>query len=158
MMFLSKYWYFSVQKALIYYTVKKSHHNSFILLVFSHMANFRYVAKFRFLTLYHPMPINFIITTDLGAINGFLSNCCISALTVPDAALLLLRPGCLSAGMGDVVCGKVATGRGELGPSNTSEKQGSILQYFDLVIVNLNSTPTYPQTDHLPKSRTTRID
>ena len=35
MMFLSKHWYFSVQKALIYYTVNKSHHNSFILLVFS---------------------------------------------------------------------------------------------------------------------------
>ena len=39
MMFLSKNWYFSVQKALIYYTVNKSHHNSFILLVLSHMAN-----------------------------------------------------------------------------------------------------------------------
>ena len=52
MMFLSKNWYFSVQKALIYYTFNKSHHNSFILLVFSHVANFRYVANFRFLTLY----------------------------------------------------------------------------------------------------------
>ena len=51
MMFLSKNWYFSVQKALIYYTVNKSHRNSFILLVFSHVANFRYVANFRFLTL-----------------------------------------------------------------------------------------------------------
>ena len=51
MRFLSKNWYFSVQKALIYYTVNKSHHNSFILLVFSHVANFRYVANFRFLTL-----------------------------------------------------------------------------------------------------------
>ena len=51
MMFLSKNWYFSVQKALIYYTVNKSHHNSFILLVFWHVANFRYVANFRFLTL-----------------------------------------------------------------------------------------------------------
>ena len=52
MMFLSKNWYFSVQKAIIYYTFNKSHHNSFILLVFSHVANFRYVANFRFLTLY----------------------------------------------------------------------------------------------------------
>ena len=52
MMFLSKNWYFSVQKALIYYTVNKSHHNSFILLVFPHVANFRYVANFRFLTLH----------------------------------------------------------------------------------------------------------
>ena len=51
MMFSSKNWYFSVQKALIYYTVNKSHHNSFILLVFSRVANFRYVANFRFLTL-----------------------------------------------------------------------------------------------------------
>ena len=51
MMFLSKNWYFLVQKALIYYTVNKSHQNSFILLVFSHVANFRYVANFRFLTL-----------------------------------------------------------------------------------------------------------
>ena len=51
MMFLSKHWYFSVQKAFIYYTFNKSHHNSFILLVFSHVANFRYVANFRFLTL-----------------------------------------------------------------------------------------------------------
>ena len=50
MMFLSKNWYFSVQKVLIYHTVTKSH-NSFILLVFSHVANFRYVANFRFLTL-----------------------------------------------------------------------------------------------------------
>ena len=45
MMFLSKNWYFSVQKALIYYTFNKSHPNLFILLVFSHVANFRYVAK-----------------------------------------------------------------------------------------------------------------
>ena len=52
MMFLSKNWHFSVQKALIYYTFNKSHHNSYILLVFSHVANFRYVANFRFLTLY----------------------------------------------------------------------------------------------------------
>ena len=52
MMFLSKNWYFSVQKVLIYYTVNKSHHNSFILLVFSHAANLRYVANFRFLTLH----------------------------------------------------------------------------------------------------------
>ena len=51
MMFSSKNWYFSVQKALIYYTVNKSHHNSFILLVFSPVANFRYVVNFRFLTL-----------------------------------------------------------------------------------------------------------
>ena len=51
MMFLSKNGYFSVQKALIYYTVNKSHHNSFILLEFSHVANFTYVANFRFLTL-----------------------------------------------------------------------------------------------------------
>ena len=54
MMFLSKNWYFSVQKAIIYYTFNKSHHNSFILLVFSHVANFRYVANFRFLTLPDP--------------------------------------------------------------------------------------------------------
>ena len=51
MMYLSKNWYFSVQKALIYYTVNKSHHNSFILLVFLHMVNFRYVANFTFRTL-----------------------------------------------------------------------------------------------------------
>ena len=56
MMFLSKNWYFSVQKALIYYTVNKSHHNSFILLVFLHVANFRYVANFRFLTLHTRLP------------------------------------------------------------------------------------------------------
>ena len=31
MMFLSHNWYFSVQKALIYYTFNKSHHNSFIM-------------------------------------------------------------------------------------------------------------------------------
>ena len=51
MMFLSQNWCFSVQKPLIYYTFNKSHHNSFILLVFSHVANFRYVANFTFLTL-----------------------------------------------------------------------------------------------------------
>ena len=54
MMFLSKNEFLLVffsSKALIYYTVNKSHHNSFILLVFSHVANFRYVANFRFLTL-----------------------------------------------------------------------------------------------------------
>ena len=63
MMFLSKNWYFSVQKALIYYTVNKSHHNSFILLVLSHVANFRYVANFRFLTLQGPgqYTIDFIL-------------------------------------------------------------------------------------------------
>ena len=43
MMILSKNWHFSVQKAFIYYTVNKSHHNSFILLVFSHVANFRFL-------------------------------------------------------------------------------------------------------------------
>ena len=51
MMFLSKNWYFSVQKALIYYTFNKYFLNSFILLLFSHVVNFRYVASFRFLTL-----------------------------------------------------------------------------------------------------------
>ena len=51
MMILSKNCYFSVQKASIYYTVNKSRHNSFILLVFSHVANFRYVVNFRFLTV-----------------------------------------------------------------------------------------------------------
>ena len=56
MMFLSRNWYFSVQKALIYSTVNKSHHNSFILLVFWHVANFRYVANFRFLTLHTGIP------------------------------------------------------------------------------------------------------
>ena len=64
MMFLFKNWYFSVQKALIYYTFNKSHLNSFILLVFPHVANFRYVANFTFLTLpylgfLHPTSINF---------------------------------------------------------------------------------------------------
>ena len=44
MMFLSKNWYFN-----------KSRLNSFILLVFSHVANFRYVANFRFLTLLLPV-------------------------------------------------------------------------------------------------------
>ena len=42
---------FLVQKALIYYTFIKSHLNSFNLLVIPHVANFRYVANFRFLTL-----------------------------------------------------------------------------------------------------------
>ena len=63
MMFLSKNWYFSVQKALIYYTVNQSHHNSFILLVFSPVANFRYVANFRFLTLYVSLLKNLINST-----------------------------------------------------------------------------------------------
>ena len=58
MMFFSQNWYFSVQKALIYYTFNKSHHNSFILLVFSHVANFRYVANFTFLTLPDGSPSN----------------------------------------------------------------------------------------------------
>ena len=62
MMFLSKNWYFSVQKALIYYTFNKSHHNSFILLVFSHAANFRYVANFRFLTLQR---LFFVVSDDI---------------------------------------------------------------------------------------------
>ena len=60
MMFLSKNWCFSVQKALIYYTVNKSHHNSFILLVFSHVANFRYVANFRFLTLHNSSTVHVV--------------------------------------------------------------------------------------------------
>ena len=45
MMFLSKNWYFSVHKVLIYYTFNKSHHNSYILLVFSRVANFRYLTR-----------------------------------------------------------------------------------------------------------------
>ena len=67
-MFLSKNWYFSVQKALIYYIVNKSHHNSFILLVFSHVVNFRYVANFSFLTLQQPsvLVINFILAVIVG--------------------------------------------------------------------------------------------
>ena len=51
-MMLSNNLYFSVQKALIYYTVNKSHQNLFILLVFSHVTDFRYVVNFRFLTLF----------------------------------------------------------------------------------------------------------
>ena len=43
---------FSDALGLVYYTFNKSHRNSFILLVFSHVANFKYVAKFRFLTLH----------------------------------------------------------------------------------------------------------
>ena len=35
----------------MYCTFNKSHLNSFILLVFPHVANFRYVANFTFLTL-----------------------------------------------------------------------------------------------------------
>ena len=42
---------FFSSKALTYYTFNKSHLNSFILLVFPHVANFRYVANFTFLTL-----------------------------------------------------------------------------------------------------------
>ena len=38
----------------MYYTLNKSHLNSFILLIFPHVANFRYVANFMFLTLNHP--------------------------------------------------------------------------------------------------------
>ena len=63
MMFLSKNWYFSVQKALIYYTVNKSYLNSFILLVFSHVANFRYVANFRFLTLHFGKDLDHMLDT-----------------------------------------------------------------------------------------------
>ena len=37
-----------MQKTLIYYTLNKSHFNSFILLVFPRVVNFRYVANFRF--------------------------------------------------------------------------------------------------------------
>ena len=51
MMFCLKLGIFLVQKALIYYTFNKSHLNSFDLLVIPHVANFRYVANFRFLTL-----------------------------------------------------------------------------------------------------------
>ena len=67
MMFLSKNWYFSVQKVLIDYTVNKSHHNSFILLVFSHVANFRYVANFRFLTLFNLILGLFLIFQNLSS-------------------------------------------------------------------------------------------
>ena len=65
MMVLCKSWNFSVQKVLIYHTVNKSHHNSFILLVFSHVANFRYVANFRFLTLYIYEKICLVDHTDI---------------------------------------------------------------------------------------------
>ena len=46
--------FFLVQKALTFYTCYKSLLNLFILLVFPHVANFRYVANFRFLTLPPP--------------------------------------------------------------------------------------------------------
>ena len=51
-MFCPKLVYVQSKKALIYCTFDKSHINSFILLVFQHVANFRYVANFAFLTLY----------------------------------------------------------------------------------------------------------
>ena len=84
MMFLSKNWYFSVQKAKIYYTFNKSHHNSFILLVFSHVANFRYVANFRFLTLLDSFSVLFVtlFLASRGNIDYYffpntpVSNCC----------------------------------------------------------------------------------
>ena len=77
MMFLSKNWYFSVQKALIYYTVNKSHHNSFNLLVFSYVANFRCVANFTFLTLHSKISV-ISLNSDhsnilLGILFGILS-------------------------------------------------------------------------------------
>ena len=81
MMFLSKNWYFSVQKALIYYTFNKSHHNSFILLVFSHVANFRYVANFRFLTLVNLNKDN-LLETLITLINRFMA-VDMAALTKP---------------------------------------------------------------------------
>ena len=65
MMFLSNNWYFSVQKVIIYYTFNKSHHDSFILLVFSHVANFRYVANFRFLTLQQFITLKITMSTIL---------------------------------------------------------------------------------------------
>ena len=34
---------FAVQKTLIYYTFNQSHHNSFTLLVFPHVVNFRFL-------------------------------------------------------------------------------------------------------------------
>ena len=71
MMFLSKNWYLSVQKALIYYTVNKSHHNSFILLVFSPVANFRYVANFRFLTLTQYSVSNSCFSPTAGLLKRF---------------------------------------------------------------------------------------
>ena len=49
--FLHKINYVSIQEALIYCTFNKSHLNSFISLVFPQVANFRYVANFRLLTL-----------------------------------------------------------------------------------------------------------
>ena len=58
MMLCLKTLYILVQIALIYYTFNKSHVNSFILLVFPHVANFKYVAKFGFLTLY--LKINYV--------------------------------------------------------------------------------------------------
>ena len=45
---LSYIWYVPVQKALISYTFNKSHLSSLILVVFPHVANFRYVANFTF--------------------------------------------------------------------------------------------------------------
>ena len=51
MMLCLKTLYILVQIASINYTFNKSHLNSFILLVFPHVANFKYVANFRFLTL-----------------------------------------------------------------------------------------------------------
>ena len=46
-----KHGIFSAQRVLIYHKFKESLLSSFIWLVFPHVANFRYVENFRFLTL-----------------------------------------------------------------------------------------------------------
>ena len=45
-MFCLGFVYFSVQKALDYYTLNKSHPNSFILFVFTHVVNFRFYISY----------------------------------------------------------------------------------------------------------------
>ena len=51
---------FFSSESLIYYTLNKSHLNSFILLVFPHVANLKYVANFTFLTL-----LLYVVTQDI---------------------------------------------------------------------------------------------
>ena len=98
MMFLSQNWYFSVQKALIYYTFNKSHHNSFILLVFSHVANFRYVANFTFLLLIKKLFLANLYKKELVHNAPFTQKAVIPRLEVflSDGTALQVAPFCPS--------------------------------------------------------------
>ena len=72
----------------MYYAFYKSHLNSLFLLVFPCVANFRYVANFRFLTLIISPLLNFYLPLIFTKYEFYIMN-------VPSSILTVAPPACL---------------------------------------------------------------